>query len=160
MRKPVFRQFNLNLILMTQAIISAVLTFVFGGVIGAYLQTVYAYKKEVLSNVWNKRYEQYQKIWKLSGILPRYPENRSVTYEQLYKTCIAVKDWYFEGGGMIMSTTTRATYEELQQTLFTVSQSQQLEPLSSTDHDLVRSLFSRFRSELTGDLTSRNKSLF
>jgi hypothetical protein len=144
---------------MTKDIVLAVITFLPGGVLGGLIQAVYNYKKEILSSIWAKRFEEYKTVWEITGVLPKYPEDNNVTYRDLYYTCIKLKNWYFKNGGIILSTKSRKAYEQLQKTLFATSKNQQAEKIRQADYKKLREIFSLFRGELTNDLTSRNKSI-
>jgi hypothetical protein len=144
---------------MKREIIMAVITFILGGGLGAYLQTIFSYKKEIAANIWAKRFEQYKIIWEISGILPKYPQDTNVTYKQIHEACIKIKDWYFQNGGIILSRQSRKSYENLQKTISEINTTRYEEKLSDPDYTKIQNLFSSFRSKLTGDLTSRNKSI-
>lgn len=140
-------------------IIITILTFLLGGVLGGFVQAIYNYKKEVLSFIWTKRFEENKTIWEITGVLPKYPEDREVSYHDLYNTCLKLKNWYFSNGGIILSNDSRIAYEKLQKKLFAVSNKQPDDKLTPEDYNSMREIFSLFRSDLTRDLTSRNKSL-
>jgi len=144
---------------MTDKLIIAVVTFLLGGVLGGYLQAMYNYKKEVLSGIWLKRFEEYKLILEITGVLPKYPEDKNVTFNDLYGTCIELKNWYFKNGGIILSKRSRKEYEKMQQTLCDMARLDSEQKLSDDDYLQMRTVFSLFRAQLTNDLTSRNRSL-
>jgi len=140
-------------------IIITILSFLIGGVLGGFVQALYNYKKEILSIIWTKRFEEYKVVWELTGVLPKYPEDRDIRYTDIYSTCLQLKNWYFKSGGIILSKKSRIAYENLQKTLYAISNKQTGEKLTPDDYSNLRAIFSLFRAELTSDLTSRNKSL-
>ena len=144
---------------MANQLIAALVTFLLGGVLGGFIQAVYSYKKEILSGIWLKRFEEYKLVWEITGVLPKFPEDRNVTYNDLYSTCIKLKNWYFKNGGIILSKKSRLVYEDVQEELYKIACRQTEEKVSTPDYKLLRETFSLFRAELTNDLTSRSRSL-
>ena len=94
-------------------IIITILSFLIGGVLGGFVQALYNYKKEILSIIWTKRFEEYKVVWELTGVLPKYPEDRDIRYTDIYSTCLQLKNWYFKSGGIILSKKSRIAYGDL-----------------------------------------------
>jgi hypothetical protein len=46
-------------------------------------------------NLRAKRADLYMKLWQLSGILPRWPRDRMVTYQALEERSGQLRDWYY-----------------------------------------------------------------
>jgi hypothetical protein len=144
---------------MTNEIILQIVTFILGGVIGAILKTSLDYKKEILSKLWEMRFDKYKDVWKETEVLPQYPKNKDVTYDDLSKTSTKLKEWYFSKGGILMSTQTRKAYGKLQEKL-NEKRSAKLTDKVDVEYEKIREEFSRFRTSLTKDLTSRNNKLY
>src|SRR5262249_11060585 len=65
-----------------------------------------------------RRIRVYKPLWALTALLPRWPRNPEVTYEELLGFTKALRKWYFDGGGIYLSRTTHdQAYYPLQQEL-------------------------------------------
>ena len=156
-----------SIIDLTSKIALEIVIFILGGVLGAYLKIILDYKKEVLSKLWDKRYEQYQKVWEITNILPKYPVNEEVTYQQLKDTTSSLKKWYFSNGGILMSSETRNAFFAIQEMLTQIPEtmlSQKIYVIPDNDgtdnqYERMRKVFSKFRTKLTEDLSSRGRSI-
>src|SRR5688572_16910516 len=76
-------------------------------------------------NLRELRLPAYQPLWKLTAVLPRWPraegpayEGPPVTYEDLRTFSAALRDWYFDQGGWLLSHAARAAYGEVQEGLW------------------------------------------
>ena len=144
---------------MTKEIVLQIVSFLLGGVFGVIIKSAIDYRKEILSKLWQKRFDEYIKAWKLTEVLPQYPKDNKVTYFDLSVTSTALKDWYFTEGGILLSTQTRKAYGKLQEKLNEERKVQPADKVGS-DYEEIRLKFSSFRTGLTKDLTSRSYKLF
>ncbi len=51
----------------------------------------------------NRRIEQYQRLFAWMVNLPKYPKPEPLTVEGLRNLALAFRDWYFGGGGLLLS---------------------------------------------------------
>jgi len=144
---------------MTKEIILQIVAFILGGVFGAIIKTALDYRKEILSKLWQKRFDDYRLAWKITDVLPQYPINKNATYLNLSETSTALKNWYFAKGGILMSNQTRKAYGNLQEKLNEVRNAKPTDIVCG-EYEEIRKKFSSFRTGLTKDLTSRNYKLF
>lgn len=109
-----------------------------------------------------RRIEVYKPLWVLTALLPRWPRNPDVTYEQLLNFTEALRKWYFDGGGMYLSRTTHKDgYYPLQQELERVlgqKKTGKLSHESPDDYGTIRDRCSALRSHLAADIASRRDS--
>lgn len=109
-----------------------------------------------------RRIEVYKPLWELTSLLPRWPRNPDVTYEQLLELTEALRKWYFAGGGMYLSRTTHNSgYYPLQQELERVlgqKKTGKLSLESPDDYGAIRDRCSTLRSHLAADIASRRDS--
>lgn len=110
-----------------------------------------------------RRIAVYEPLWKLTALLPRWPRNHDVTYEELLGFSEALRKWYFDGGGMYLSRTTHANgYYPLQQALEKVLSQHKAGKLSHEspdDYAAIRDRCSTLRSHLAADIASRRDAL-
>jgi hypothetical protein len=102
-----------------------------------------------------QRMEAYEKIWKKTRLLPKWPRPADVSHEQLHKLGEDLRDWYYDGGGMFLSTKAREAFGLLQDSIQAASEGKKTGSLSPTEYETVRLKCSEFRTEITNDLLSR-----
>lgn len=78
--------------------ITAVITY-FVTLSKARLELTIEYDKELRQN----RLEAYQKLWKIMKPLARYSAERPLTHQIVKQTSEAMRDWYFDAGGIFLS---------------------------------------------------------
>ncbi len=61
-----------------------------------------------------RRIESYMDLCKRMIVLAKYPRPESLSYTDLEDLALSFRDWYFNGGGLIASETTRDHYFDLQ----------------------------------------------
>src|SRR5215208_2073776 len=61
-----------------------------------------------------RRIEYYIELWSYLLPLARYPEAGPLSYDNVQQLSMALRDWYFKGGGLFMSRETRDKYFNLQ----------------------------------------------
>ena len=110
-----------------------------------------------------RRIEVYKDLWEKTALLPRWPKDEKVTYADLLKFTINLKDWYFMTGGMYLSRTTHDEgYFPLQKELEKVLNKGKDGPLSlenPNDYEAIRDKCSALRSLLARDIQSRREPL-
>lgn len=128
---------------------------------------------EVDVDMRKRRLDVYPELWKLTELLPKWPRNPNVTYEQLGKLQKDLMTWYFNKGGIYLSRSSfDDAYRPLQETLTAVSKLERkgflpkepfLENAKIGDdkcdvYDAVREACSKLRSALTQDVESRREA--
>src|SRR5262245_40297981 len=64
-----------------------------------------------------KREPFYKDLWALTDMLPMWPKSDYVTYAKVLKRSGECRDWFFKGGGLYLSTESRAAYGKVQEAL-------------------------------------------
>jgi hypothetical protein len=126
-----------------------------GAIVGAYLAAYYKGRKdeqlahsrvsqdlqiEYDKNLRDSRIEYYMKLWSCMRSLAKYPEAQ-LTYDSIKPLSESLRDWYFEGGGLVMTERTRESYFDLQDGLKIILQKREdrwpleLMRLDSEDQD-------------------------
>lgn len=126
--------------------------------IGTFWQSWVSTRVRVDEALRERREADYLTLWKLTGILPKWPKAR-VTYGEIDQQTQALRDWYFSGGGLYLSTEARTTYGAAQKALCSAvetAQTPELE-LAPKDYDRLQESLSALRTELTRDLLSRER---
>jgi hypothetical protein len=107
-----------------------------------------------------RRIDVYAELWTLTSVLPKWPKDENVTYEQLRLFSQALRNWYFERGGMYLSRTTHSEgYSSLQDKLQLVLSCEKSGKLSESDYEIVRDRCSFLRTCLASDIQSRREGL-
>lgn len=138
----------------------SLITLVIGGLLGGLVKSLLDYRSQVFSQLWNKRLEAYEKLWRVMKQFPRWPRLDGVTYLNVYEMSIAMKDWYFDAGGILMSEKTRTLYGNLQDEINDgILKNKKIDSTEVTgeEYDRIQKLCSTVRSEITNDLLSRKK---
>jgi hypothetical protein len=119
------------------------------------------YQNQALNALLKERWDEYQKLWAISGELPKWPRNRQLTISQLHDLSTRMKEWYFGKGGMMLSQESRRQYEFVQDGLMLACQKEAdpQKPVTEADYEQIRLYFSGLRSELTRDLMSRKRQI-
>lgn len=106
-----------------------------------------------------RRIEVYQSLWKSTALLPKWPRAENVTYADLAEMSQQLRLWYYDGGGMYLSRTSRDDgYGPLQGTIASVIGDGKTGVLSPSDYEAVRKKCSALRTMLTADIESRRES--
>ena len=64
-----------------------------------------------------RRIDGYMDLWLGMIALAKYPEPEQLSFERIQQLALAFRGWYFQGGGLIASETTRDQYFDLQDAL-------------------------------------------
>lgn len=117
------------------------------------------YAGEVDLDLRKRRIEVYAELWKATSLLPKWPHDDGVTYEQLRELGRSLRRWYYETGGMYLSRTAHDEgYGPLQGAIASVVADGREGPLSKQDYETVRKRCSALRSLLAADIESRRDS--
>lgn len=126
----------------------------------------FSFRTRIDESLREKRLEVYKILWKETSLLPKWPENKDVTYKNLNELSKRLRDWYFNEGGIYLSTQARKAYEVVQDRISeTVDQHQHELNIPITygkngEYESIRDACSKLRTQLTGDLESRKRILF
>jgi hypothetical protein len=105
-----------------------------------------------------RRITAYGPLWRTTGALPYWPRNSEITYHDLQILTADLCKWYYETGGMYLSTPARKAYGEAQDSLRLVLEEHQEGRVIDSDYDAIRNKCSALRTELTHDLLSRREA--
>jgi hypothetical protein len=129
------------------------------GLVAAFLKNRFDYQHEVRSDLWNKRFESYIRIWKITQLIPKWPRNEKLSYKGLYELSKHFQDWYFQDGGILLSSPARQKYGDMQEAMTTARLSQEKLStdaiLNEDDYNKVQTACSNFRTAITNELLSR-----
>jgi hypothetical protein len=115
---------------------------------------------EVDLDLRKQRLEHYKELWALTKILPRYPRDENVTYENLGEFFEKLRSWYYEKGGMFLSRGAHdQAYTPLQETLSKILQQCSSGRLSNEHYDEIRRKCSYLRLALADDIKSRREAI-
>ena len=142
---------------MENEIIKAVIPFLFGSILGVLFKYFYDYKGMVHKELWGKRYDTYRALFSMTGIMPQYPQQAVVTSGELLKVSEEMCDWYFNNGGLLLSTKTRNKYFKVQKTIQAFVKDKPADYKIDSEYETIRLLFSQLRSQMTSDLMSRDR---
>ncbi|HET9963068.1 MAG TPA: toll/interleukin-1 receptor domain-containing protein [Nitrospiraceae bacterium] len=103
-----------------------------------------------------ERIATYRGLWNLTKLLPKWPRATSVTYDDLHKLSVSLRDWYFnDGGGMFLSRTAHTSYAALQDSLTAIRLERPSGSVTNEHYDAIRELCSALRSTLARDVGAR-----
>jgi len=105
-----------------------------------------------------KRLAVYKDLWQKMGILSKWPKNEDLTYGTLQQLCREFRDWYFNEGGIFLSSSARKAYGDLQDRLVKVFVKNAADKVEPADYEDIRLQCSVLRSEITNDLLSRKSA--
>jgi len=102
------------------------------------------------------RVATYRRLWQLTGLLPKWPRAKDVTYKDFLEFSKSLRDWYFnDGGGMFLSGAAYTSYAALQDTLTAIQTEQPSGNIAENHYKIVRELCSALRHSLAHDIGSR-----
>lgn len=104
-----------------------------------------------------ERIEAYKALWKELDRLAYYAPERPLTYAIAHELATALRTWYFDIGGLLMSERTREPYFDLQRALKAVGDvcTGADEELPRPTGDALKQLGSRLRTSTTDDVATR-----
>ena len=94
---------------------TSLVTLAVGGVLGGVIKSLLAYRSQVFSDLWDKRFNSYKELWAILGQIPRWPRAEDVSYLRLLSMSEKMKNWYFDNGGILMSEKTGKKYGNVQE---------------------------------------------
>ncbi|MCC6411163.1 MAG: hypothetical protein IT270_05870 [Saprospiraceae bacterium] len=143
-------------------IIKTTLTTIIAGGVGyftAWLKYFADAEKSISDELWKLRKEKYQLLWVILKKMPKWPARKDFTFQNLRTLSDEMKDWYFEEGGMLLTTESVLAYRLLQERMAAYyEREQELEKLmDKNDYYIIINLCSKLRTQLTRDLLSRKR---
>ncbi|KQW53644.1 hypothetical protein ASC77_05085 [Nocardioides sp. Root1257] len=109
-------------------------------------------REQVEAGVRDRRIASYPAVWERTAVVSKWPRTDAGPAE-LLRLHEDLRQWYYAGGGLYLSSHARAKYEHLQVVLDAVLSSDEIE----TTYALVRDAASYFRTGLTDDLETRER---
>lgn len=144
------------------AIISALL-----GIFGSYIAARQKFRDDLQAkydeSLRNDRVAAYKQLWALTKTLALYARPEPVTGNKLKELSIALREWYFEVGGIFLTDNSRDAYFKLQKkikSLLEIRQADLARELDEPTFEEVRKLSSDLRTNLSSDLRSRRQPEF
>lgn len=108
-----------------------------------------------------KKREEYKKLWKLSSILPLEPVNNDISWNKnFHETCNQLRDWYLNGGALLLSKNSREMYEVIQDELNEQAKNLPIRKLKRIDYYYIKSLFRILNKDITNEMIYRSHRLF
>lgn len=140
---------------LVSSAITAVITY-FVTLSKARLELTVEYDKELRKS----RLEAYQKLWTIMKPLARYSPEKPLTQQLVKQTSEAMRDWYFDTGGIFLSRASREPYFGLKREMQAIIDNAGLQKLAdaSLDEELMRALHERgtsLRASLSDDIGTR-----
>jgi hypothetical protein len=144
---------------MSTEIVKQIIALLLGGFLGVVFKYWFDFRGMVFKELWTKRYDTYKKMFLLTGIMPQYRQHSKVSYEGLLKRSEEMRDWFFEDGGLLLSTKTRNKYFKVQKRIQKVLESAPAESQHeiTIEYEDIRNLLSQLRRTMAVDLMSRNR---
>lgn len=104
-----------------------------------------------------RRIPEYRKLWTLTGKLPKWPRAENLAGHDLATFVKELRDWYFGGGGMLLSAESYNAYSNLQDRLadYLRANADLAQPFGGEDYEFIRKHCSALRRELAADIVSR-----
>lgn len=118
-------------------------------------RTAVAFTSSLDTALRERRIPVYAELWERTGLLPMWPRNTDLSFEDLQGFTRDLRDWYYQRGGMFLSENAREAFFEVQKAVHAVLDKQAAGPVSGEDYGTIRERCSRLRTELTEDLLSR-----
>lgn len=113
-----------------------------------------------------ERLTAYKELWKKLKPLARYSREEPITYEIIRDTSQAMRDWYYDAGGIYLSRESRLPYFTLKRSLQRIIDNEALEKdnaeLDEKSEEL-KQIFEQgteLRASLSDDIGTRNRSFF
>ncbi len=105
------------------------------------------------------RITRYEQLWKELKPLAKYGRPTALSHEQIADLIAAVTTWYFDTGGLVLSSEAREDYFALQDGLeFALARPP--DELNADDDEFLRVLASRLRTAMTRDVGTRRTFIF
>ncbi len=121
-------------------------------------KSLVAFTSSVDIDLREKRIPVYAELWEKTGLLPMWPWNTELTYQELHELTSDFRDWYFKQGGIFLSGSARDAYFEVQKCINAILEKNQTGQVSDEDYKAIRAKCSLLRTELAEDLLSRREA--
>lgn len=110
-----------------------------------------------------KRIEVYKELWSHLGLLARYDRPKPLNRKTLKELTTAMREWYFQIGGLYLSEETRKAYFDLKEIIKNDLEGSDFrddkeKELASADLEKLIAQASLLRSHLTHDIGTRKTS--
>jgi hypothetical protein len=132
------------------------------GAVAGIVTTVWKSRKDLEArydiDLRKRRIEAYADLWKKLEPLAYYSRPQPVTRGSVAELGRALRSWYFRTGGLVLSSSTRPAYFNLQQALEGAGKARADDPATELDDDrveILKALASRLRTASTGDVATR-----
>ncbi len=130
---------------------------------GAVIKNTLDTKARINDELFERRTDNYKVLWSKTRLLPRWPRNPEVTYENLHELSGDLRDWYFDDGGIYLSRPSQKLYASLQEVIAGVIESKEIGKKfisqnvsdENNEYDQIRKACSALRTSMTDDLLSR-----
>lgn len=123
--------------------------------IGAVVKSALDFRSKVDESLIKIRTDIYKNLWKMTALLPKWPREENVTYEQVENLSKKFRQWYFDEGGIYLSRKAQKAYARMQDTISSVINTRRAGVIAEKDYDAIRDKCSMLRTEITKDLLSR-----
>jgi hypothetical protein len=133
------------------------------GVVTGAIATAYKSRKDLEVQydikLREERIAAYKELWKELDRLAYYSPPHALTCGVAKELAKALRTWYFEVGGLLMSTNTREPYFDLQRALKQITESGGEDHEEIADAAALKQLGSRLRTSTTDDVATRVRPL-
>ena len=116
-----------------------------------------AFSQAIDTDLRDRRARVYTGLWKLTAIVSRWPRNDALTHRQVAAFARSMRRWYYETGGMYLSTTAREAYGDVQKAAVELAARTPPGRVDADDYDVLMEACSLLRTKLTEDLRSRGE---
>lgn len=148
-------------------VLLSLLTLVVGALVSGVVTYLGTRSKLVLdydADLRKRRIEAYADLWSRLEPLAKYAQKASFSEEEVRLLAESLRTWYFEKGGLFLSTTARGDYFALQDLLALVIGGWGWDPgggpLTPATRENLRTYGSRLRTSLTRDVGTRSRPRF
>lgn len=108
-----------------------------------------------------RKQEEFKKLWKLSSILPLEEANNGIGWsENFHETNNQLRDWYLNGGALLLSKNSKEMFEIIQDELNEQSKLLSLGKLKRIDFYYIKSLFRILNKDINNEMIFRSRRLF
>jgi hypothetical protein len=152
-------QLLIGLASVVSGAISAIVTY-YLGVLKAKRDLQFEYDKKLH----DERLAAYKGLWKLFEPLAKYSPPSTITYKTVRDLSANMRQWYYETGGIFLSTDARVRYFAVQDAIKEIldkrNSAQDADPLKREQIKMVFDKGSELRTIITKDLRSRARAVF
>lgn len=141
---------------MSEPVLAVLLTLA-SGLVGGLVTSWLTGREKAALEARTMRLGAYPVLWRRSSTLSLWPRTNA-TYDDLRLLHLDARRWYYEVGGISMSSRARARYGELQELVGAILDRHADDlsaPLADSDYTLLEDSGSALRSALTNDLETR-----